>query len=246
MNTPLIEIKNVSLSFPHLKRVILSNLCYHVCEGDFIIILGSNGSGKSSLLKLLDQRYPYTSGHIYLNNRSLREYSAQQLSAQIKTITQHSQELLFSSLTLFENYLLFKKGKYYFFKKKKERQFLQDYLMKFNPNLSLQLDQMVLHLSGGEKQALALALTVLNPPKVLLLDEHTSALDPNASENIMQLTKSIITELNITCLLTTHNLKVAEQYGNKIIALKNGVIHYQLDKKEKPWFNENELLVDCY
>lgn len=249
MKQTILELQNVSLQIPGNDIDILTDIHYQVHAGDFIVILGSNGSGKSSLLKLLDQRYHPTSGNILLNHKILSDYSRKEISHKIKTLTQNCHESLFTSLTIIENYLLVKEHyepNLFSMKNKTEREFLKNYLLKFNKNLPNKLDQVVEHLSGGEKQALALALTVLYPPELLLLDEHTSALDPHSSENIMQLTQSIAEEFKITCLLTTHDLSVAESFGNRILALKQGKAHQVIESDAKSQTTRKALLTACY
>lgn len=249
MKSSLLDFKNVSLTIPGIEKPILSDINYQVMAGDFIVILGSNGSGKSSLLKLVDGRYHASAGKITLNDKSLCEYSKKEFTHCVKTLTQNYHESLFTTLTLLENYLLVKQNyepNLFSINSKAEREFLKNYLIKFNPNLANKLDQVVDKLSGGEKQALALALTVLYPPKVLLLDEHTSALDPLASEKIMSLTYKIAKEFKITCLLTTHDLSVAEQYGNRILALRHGTIHQFFENEEKANASKHSLLAACY
>ena len=249
MSNSFIEIRNISLHIPGVDREILSNIHYDVFPSDFIILLGSNGSGKSSLLKLLDKRYRASTGSITIGGNNINNIPANHLSSTIKTLTQNSHDSLFSSLTLLENYLLVKQHHepaLLTLREKSERDFLVTYLEKFNPNLSAKLDQSVETLSGGEKQALALALIVLYPPKLLLLDEHTSALDPKTAEQLIQLTNEIIHKNHITCILATHDLKIAEQYGNRIVALKNGEMHLQIEANEKTNLSHQHLLEVCY
>ena len=249
MKTALLEINNATLTFPGVEKPILSKINYTVYESDIILILGSNGSGKSSLLKLLDKRYQPTTGDITLTGNSLRTCPPKKFNHSIKTLTQNCHETLFTSLTILENYLLVKQQyepALFAIQQQAERQFFADYIVKFNPNLGSKLDQVVEQLSGGEKQALALALTVLYPPQILLLDEHTSALDPKSAEHLMQLTYETVTEHRITCLMTTHDLSIAEKYGNRILALKNGEIYQIIDQHDKPAFSQNHLLAACY
>jgi putative ABC transport system ATP-binding protein len=249
MKTKLLQINNVSLSFPGIEKPILSEIHYTVNEGDIIVILGSNGSGKSSLLKLIDKRYHPNSGTIALAGNSLTAYPPKKFNHRIKTLTQNCHETLFTSLTVLENYLLVKQQyepNLFSIQQKQERQFFTDYIVKFNPNLAIKLDQVVEQLSGGEKQALALALTVLYPPQILLLDEHTSALDPKSAAHLMQLTYQTVQQHRITCLMTTHDLAIAEKYGNRILALKNGEIYQIIDQHEKSAFSQNHLLAACY
>jgi putative ABC transport system ATP-binding protein len=245
----LLKIENVSLCFPRQEKPILSGISYLVNQGDFIIILGSNGSGKSSLLKLISQRYQPSIGTIYFENKSLKNYSVKQFSRHIKTLTQNCHESLFTSLTVLENYLLVKQQyepHLFATQDKREREFFANYLLQFNPNLAAKLDCCVDFLSGGEKQTLALALTVLYPPRILLLDEHTSALDPKTAESIMLLTKEIVQRYQITCLLTTHDLSQAKDYGSRVLALKNGTIHQAFEYDTKRALSKTQLLAACY
>ena len=129
---------------------------------------------------------------------------------------------------------------------KQEKEFLQDYLSPFNPNLGQKLNQVVGELSGGEKQSLALAFTILNPPSLLLLDEHTSALDPKTAQANMKLTYDMILKHNITCVLTTHNLNIAMEYGNRILVIRDGKIANKIEKEEKQKFTEETMLKSFY
>lgn len=247
MNATL-EIKNISLTIPSVEKPILSNINYQVNKGDFIIILGSNGSGKSSLLKILDKRYSSTSGNVLLNGKILNHISHKKFSKKIITLTQNTHESLFSSLTVYENFLLVAECRKPLFanRVKKDKRNFCNYINKFNPNLPNKLDQLVDSLSGGEKQALALALCVLYPPDILLLDEHTSALDPKSAQNLMHLTQEVVAQHGMTCLLTTHDLDIALQYGNRILALRNGEVYQAININKKMVLTQQELLASCY
>lgn len=238
MKKTVLDIQDASL---HFEKKILAQLNYEVHEGDFIVILGSNGSGKSSLLKLIDRRYSLSSGRIILEKKLLADYPAKQFSRYVKTLSQNCNESLFMSLTVMENYVLISQQR-----EKQNREFFADYIAKFNANLPNKVDQVVDQLSGGEKQALALALTLLYPPRILLLDEHTSALDPRAAYCLMELTQEMVTKSNITCLMTTHDLEIAKHYGNRILALKNGCILQCIENDEKSELTQNNLLAACY
>lgn len=249
MKTALLSIENVSLKLSGIEKPILSHINYQIHQGDFIIILGSNGSGKSSLLKLLDRRYQSTSGNILLHNKPLAALSSKEFSHKIITLTQNTHDSLFSSLTVFENYLLVKQrhqSRFFSFRHKKDRDYFAGYLQDFNPNLPHKLDQIVDKLSGGEKQALALALSVLYPPEILLLDEHTSALDPKSAHNLMAITQRVVKKHQITCLLTTHDLDIAMQFGNRILALRQGEIFQKIDLDKKIHLTQQDLLAACY
>jgi len=231
MKKTLLKIKEASFSVPSIETPILDKINYEVFSGDFVIILGSNGSGKSTLLKLIDKRISSNNGKVLLEEKDINNYSANEYSQKVKTLTQNCNDSLFPSLTIFENYALVKRK--FTMNQKNEREFLAEYLHQFNPRFSTKLDQIVDELSGGEKQTLALALTILNPPLLLLLDEHTSALDPKTAELNMKLTKEMIIKNDITCLLTTHNLNIAEHYGNRILAIRYGEILARIEPEEK-------------
>ncbi len=245
MKNVLLSIKNTSFFVPGNENPILNKINYEVFAGDFVIILGSNGSGKSTLLKLIDKRNPAKNGSLFLDGQDINKYSAKDYSQKVKTLSQNSNDSLFPSLTLFENYLLAQNKKNIIPKKgclhKSEREFLKNYLYPFNAKLCLKLDQIVDDLSGGEKQTFILALTILNPPLLLLLDEHTSALDPKTAEQNMQLTKEMVEKNKITCLLTTHNLGIAQQYGNRILAIRNGEIMTCIESMEKEEFTDKQM-----
>lgn len=127
-----------------------------------------------------------------------------------------------------------------------EYSFFENYLKPFNLNLADKLNVAVGLLSGGEQQALALALSVLSRPKILLLDEHTSALDPQSAERLMQITEQVIREHQITCILSTHDLDLALNYGDRILALGNGTVLKCIEGEEKGGLQLQDVLKMCY
>jgi putative tryptophan/tyrosine transport system ATP-binding protein len=223
----MIELKNISLQL--YKNTILSDISFSVNSGDFVIVLGNNGSGKSSLLKLITQHYQPSAGNIYYRDQLLTQYSAKELHQDIMMLSQNCHQSCFPSLTLYENYLLRKKIR--FPVHKKEKHSLRHLLAEYNVNLCEKLDLPVQQLSGGEAQAFVLALSLLQPPSLLLLDENTSALDPKTAEQLMVLTYQKIIQHKITCIMTTHNLDIAMRYGTRILFLQNGRIHKRFDDK---------------
>lgn len=241
-----IQFENIHYNILHPVRTILENIHLKILKNDFIIILGSNGSGKSSLLKLLDQRYSPTFGDIYINNKNIATYKPKQFAKLLITLSQNPLNSLFPSLTVLENCLIASRiqRKEKNFKNKKH--YFENYLMDFNINLPKNLANLVCSLSGGEQQALALALACLARPDILLLDEHTSALDPHASDKLMDITNTMIKRYQITCLLTTHNLDLAIKYGNRLIALKEGKIMHDYNSHQKKLLTEDHLKNYCY
>jgi putative ABC transport system ATP-binding protein len=242
-----LQLSNVDLSFAANSKPVLHAINVEVQQGDFMILLGSNGSGKSSLLKLLHRDYQPTRGHIQFLNKPLMAYANKVFSQQVAVLTQNYADSLFVSLSVWENYLLINRETVFLgLHAAKKRQFLADYLREFNPNLPNKLDLIVNQLSGGEKQALALALCFLHPPTLLLLDEHTSALDPKTSEQIMRLTQRMIVKHHITCLLTTHDLDLATRYGNRILVLREGEVHSLVNQAEKSQLTKEHLMANFY
>jgi putative ABC transport system ATP-binding protein len=240
--TSLLTFKQLTLTHPALERPILKNINYTITAGDCVVVLGANGSGKSSLLKLIDGRYKTNDGSILLQNKNILALSTHARAHTVHTLTQNASDNLFFKLTVLENYQLLQKRQ-----TTQTSDFsLADYLRDFNPNLANKLTVLVGRLSGGEQQALALALAVLYPPQILLLDEHTSALDPKTAEHLMALTARIISERHITALLTTHNVNHALQYGNRILALKEGEIYDCIETADKKNLTAEDLLARCY
>jgi putative tryptophan/tyrosine transport system ATP-binding protein len=245
----LLQIKHLSLHIPAVERWILKDIDYTIYPGDIIIVLGGNGSGKSSLVKAIDGSYRCTKGKISLNEQPIAQLSSAERAKKIITLTQDMHGSLFLGMTVLENCLLAELRHHTVSLKiasQSERTFFTAYLKQFNPKLSHKLDTQVERLSGGEKQSLALALCLFQPPQLLLLDEHTSALDPKTAASIMQHTYSEIQKHKITCLLTTHNLEMALQYGNRLLALKEGSIVLTADHAEKETLTKQDLLERCY
>lgn len=231
MNNLILNVDNISLNLPGVGHPILENVTYQINEGDFVILLGSNGSGKSSLLKVIDGRYKKSSGKITLHHQAGKKG--------VTTVTQSSADALFMPLTVYENFLLIADGK-------GTREQCQTYLQTFNPKLASKLDDLASRLSGGERQALVLALATYQPCDLLLLDEHTAALDPVTSERLMKLTANIITEKKLTCVMTTHDLDDALKFGNRILSLRHGRVHATIDEHEKNSMTVEKLLSACY
>lgn len=249
MNTnTILVIENLSFKISGLAKAILHNITYTVNKGDFVILLGSNGSGKSSLLKLIDKRNIATHGQIYFVNKKINDYAHKKFSSDLITLTQNYGESLFNSLTVHENFLMAKQRVAKNSKnllEMSDRNFCAHYLQKFNPNLNRKLETIASALSGGEQQALALALSVLHTPQLLLLDEYTSALDPKSAQRLIEITSKVISENNITCILATHDLKIALHYGNKILALRDGEIYCAIDKATEKVDEKKLLEIYC-
>jgi len=251
MGKALLELKQLNLSIPEQNRNLLDNINYQVYPKDFIIVLGSNGSGKSSLLKCINQTYQKTTGKILLNGKEISDYPQSTLAQDIVTLTQSTKDSLFMEMTIAENGLLWEMrmqtsppaGSR---NKKQAREKLQHYLAQFHQKLSQNLDISVAKLSGGEQQILVVALCLRYQPKLLLLDEHTSALDPKMEQVMMEQTYQFIKQQQVTCIMTTHRLDLALRYGNRLLSIDSGKIIYDVAAEQKQRLNRDKLLQHCY
>jgi putative ABC transport system ATP-binding protein len=232
----MLTLNNLSFSTP--ERNIIQDISLSIDPEDFVVILGGNGSGKSTLLKLINQTYHQTSGNISFTNK---------INPKIVTLTQLMSDSLFMDLTVEENALLIESA---LFKTTPSKKIflsqLPAYVSQFNLNLPNALKTRVRQLSGGEQQILAFALYLRHKPDLLLLDEHTSALDPKKADAVMAFTNQYLQQHKITCLMTTHSLSYALQYGNRLIALSDGHIIFEADADTKSTLTIADLMRHCY
>ena len=245
----MIDVKNLNFSLPNGLHILKDINCA-IAPQDFIVLLGGNGSGKSSLIKCLNRHYIPSKGTIHFNGKNIKKYNDNEFAISVITLTQFVRESLFFDLTIEENALqialaydpYLRKN----FKKKAFLQELRDYLAHFNRKLADSLKEPLYNLSGGEQQILAFALYLKHQPKLLLLDEHTSALDPKTANKVMKFTAEIIKEKQLTCIMTTHNLDFATEYGNRVMALNEGRLVYDSKGQDKSDLDRKFLLEKCY
>jgi putative ABC transport system ATP-binding protein len=245
----LIQFSHVDFTLPNGTNIV-NEISFEIKPLDFLILLGSNGSGKSSLIKLMNREYTPSGGEILLEGSPIQKISHQKLSSQVITLTQFVRDSLFLDLTVEENALLIEESycqlSEQIFSKASFKKSLSHYLKPFNEKLSHSLYTPLSRLSGGEQQILAFALYLKHPPKLLLLDEHTSALDPKTGKMIMEFTHKIIQEKHLTCVMTTHNLDYALEYGNRLLAINHGKIVYDGNFEDKKAMTREKLLEKCY
>lgn len=225
------------------EKRALDGIDLHLDEGDFLTVIGSNGAGKSTLLNSILGLVETKSGEIRLDNEIITNKPSHKRARSIGVVFQNPLLGTAPNMTIEENLALVRaKGKWSMFArgtKKKNRDSLKEALKELNLNLEDRLDANVGLLSGGERQALTLLMATLESPKLLLLDEHTAALDPNTAQTILSLTEKIVTEKKITTIMITHNVKDALKYGNKLILMNNGKIMLSFDEQAK-----KELTID--
>ncbi|MCH1429460.1 MAG: ATP-binding cassette domain-containing protein [Chlamydiales bacterium] len=236
----LITLDKITYQLPYLEKIIIKQLSLEVDQGEFLVILGHNGSGKSSLIKLLSKELEASEGKLYFNKKSYSKLSYNKLSQDIAILRQELSSNLFTELTVYENCLLATKAGTI------SKNELKGFLLAFNPRLSSMLDKTVNKLSGGEKQTLALALCFLKKPRLLLLDEHTSALDPKIADRLIKLTLEQAKKEGITVVMTTHNLKHVSQCANRVIALKEGSLIFDKRVENNNPLSQEEVLSSCF
>ncbi len=204
--------------------------------GDVLTIIGSNGAGKSTLLNLIAGAYPPTSGRILVRDQDVTGVPAYRMARRIGRIVQNPLAGTAPSMTVAENLALAMKrgrrGLRLALPRRVRKQF-QEQLTVLNVGLEDRLHCRVGLLSGGERQALAVLMATLVPPEILLLDEHTAALDPSNAAMIVQLTRSFVERLELTTLMVTHNMEQAIEVGNRLIMMHKGEIIEELHGEEK-------------
>jgi putative ABC transport system ATP-binding protein len=255
----LISIKNIDKTFNKnsVNEVSLfKDFSLDILKNQFVSVVGSNGSGKTTLLNLICGNMETDAGTIALKGKDITNLKEHQRACFIGRVFQDPSKGTCSSLTILENMSLAdNKNIGYSLKigvNKKRKDFYCSQLELLKLGLENKLDQQVGTLSGGQRQALALLISTMTPIDLLILDEHTAALDPKSSENVMELTDQVIREKKITTLMVTHNLKYAVNYGNRIIMMHDGkcVVDAAEEKKHAYAIPDllkifNEISIEC-
>jgi len=225
---------------------VFENLNVEVNKGDFISIIGSNGAGKSTLLNTIAGTIKADSGSIKLDGKEVINKAEYIRSKDIGRVFQNPSMGVSPNMTILENIALAdNKGKTFglsFGINKKRIDYYKEMVSELDLGLEDKIYNKVLLLSGGQRQALTLLMAVMSKPKLLLLDEHTAALDPKTSEKIMDITRNIVKDSGITTLMVTHNLKHALENGNRLFMMHRGEILVDIKGEEKQKLDNNKLL----
>ncbi|WP_300386793.1 ATP-binding cassette domain-containing protein [Clostridium sp.] len=244
----MLQIRNLSKSFPSIygkPNIIFQNLNLTINKGEFVSIIGSNGTGKSTLLNIISGLIKESQGDILLYGKNLTKLPEYKRTQLISRVFQDPTLGTCPSMTVRENLsLALNKGSLLNLKKclRHKTEVIENVLKDISLDLKKYLDIQVKYLSGGQRQALSLVMSSITNPKVLLLDEHTAALDPKTSNEIITLTNKIIREKNITTLMVTHNLKHAIEYGDRLIMLHNGEVILDISGVEKSNITIDKIL----
>ncbi len=229
------------------EKKALTDLSLQLDKGDFVTILGSNGAGKSTLFNAIAGTFVVDSGSILLDGANITNQPDYKRSKYIGRMFQDPLKGTAPNMTIEENlalaYMRASRGTSPFSMiSKSDRKDFRQRLAQLGLGLEDRMDSPVGLLSGGQRQALTLLMATLVTPKLLLLDEHTAALDPATAEKVLELTKRIVKENNITCLMITHNIPSALSLGNRTIMMNNGSIVMELAGKERETMTPEGLL----
>lgn len=237
----MLELKNINVTFykgTNNEKIALDDVSLKVEDGDFITIIGSNGAGKSTLLNTIFGRVIPNSGEVILNGKNITKKKVYKRAKEIGIVFQDPLKGTAPNMTIMENMLLALTKDV----NKKSKEEITNLIESLDLGLEDRLNQPVGLLSGGQRQAITLLMATTNNPKLLLLDEHTAALDPKTALNIMNLTENVIKRNNLTTLMITHNIEQAIKYGNKLLLLSDGKIKKIIEGEEKKNLKIEDIL----
>ena len=231
------------LELNHIKKVYNPGLVTEMCifddfsltvkDKEFVSIVGSNGSGKTSLLNIICGSIPVDKGEIIVNGQKINSLEEFKRYRRIGRVYQNPALGTCPNMTMLENLSLAdNKGKAFGLGRGtnyKRKDFYREQLAALGLGLENKMDVKLGSLSGGQRQAVALVMATLTPIDFLILDEHTAALDPKTAEIIMELTDKVVKEKNLTAIMVTHNLRYAVEYGSRLLMMDKG--HIVLDKE---------------
>ena len=246
----MLKLENIHLTFnPGTvnEKKALEGLNLQLDKGDFVTILGSNGAGKSTLFNTIAGTYRPDTGKVFLDGKDITSQPDYKRSTDIGRLFQDPLKGTAPNMTIEENLALaYLRANHatspFSMISKKDRAGFREKLSMLGLGLEDRMNQPVGLLSGGQRQALTLLMATLVTPKILLLDEHTAALDPGTAEIVLELTKRIVAENNITCLMITHNLASSLELGNRTIMMQNGRIALDLKNEQRQGLTPDDLL----
>ena len=242
----MLTLKNISKTFnPGTvnEKTALRDLSLHLDKGDFVSIIGANGAGKSTLFNAIAGSFFTDTGSIELDGRDVTFLPEYKRAREIGRLFQDPMRGSAPGMTIEENLALAAgHGGWLSHVSKEEKQAFRDRLSLLNMGLEDRMKQPVGLLSGGQRQALTLVMATMVPPKLLLLDEHTAALDPGTAEKVLALTKSVVEEGKLTCLMITHNMQTALDLGNRTLMMDAGNIILDIRGEERRGLTVDDLL----
>ena len=225
------------------EKTALSGVSLHVKKGDFISIIGANGAGKSTLFNAIGGTFAVDSGSIFLDGKDVTHVPEHKRSRIIGRLFQDPMKGSAPGMSIEENLILAAgKGGWLSVSSPSERAEFRDRLALLGMGLEDRMKAPVGLLSGGQRQALTLMMATMADPKLLLLDEHTAALDPGTAEKVLDLTTRIVEENGLTCLMITHNMQSALDLGSRTIMMDEGKIVFDTEGSERRGLTVEDLL----
>ena len=245
----MLELKNISKTFfPGTinEKKALRGVDLHMETGDFITIIGGNGAGKSTLLNSIAGVFPIDEGSITIDDVELTQMPEHQRARYIGRVFQDPMMGTAAGMMIEENLAIAsrrgKRPRLSWALKEEERSHFRELLKELDLGLEDRLTARVGLLSGGQRQALTLLMAAMNHPKLLLLDEHTAALDPKTAEKVLALTQKVIARDHLTSLMITHNMRDALRFGNRLVMMNAGRIVDDVGGEEKKRLTIPDLL----
>lgn len=228
------------------EKIALNQINLSLKQGDFVTIIGSNGAGKSTLMNIISGVLTPDTGSVIIGDKNVTNIPEYRRSQYIGRVFQDPMAGTAPSMTVEENmamaYSRNKKRTLRLGVNKKRREFFREQLASLNLGLENRLNAKIGLLSGGERQAVSLLMATFTEPDILLLDEHTAALDPSRAELITNLTREIVEKFNLTTLMVTHNMQQALDLGNRLIMMDKGQIILDFNEEEKKKLTVEDLL----
>lgn len=245
----MIQLKDIHLTFNKgtpLEAPALRGIDLDINPGDFITVIGSNGAGKSTLLNSLAGDMAVDRGSMKIDGKDVTDWSPYKKAGLISRVFQDPMVGTSADLTVEENLALaLRRGLtrgFRFALNAKLRKEFKEQIKRLGLGLESRLEDPIGSLSGGQRQALSLLMAVMRPMRLLLLDEHTAALDPKTSSFVMDLTKNIVAERNITALMVTHSMQSALSFGNRTLMLDAGKIVLDISGDKRAGLEVKDLL----
>lgn len=228
------------------EKKALCGIDLTLSEGDFVTVIGGNGAGKSTLLNAIAGVFPIDQGHIFLGDQEITRLPEHKRARLLGRVFQDPMMGTAADMGLQENLALaYRRGQHRTLKwgiTKMERAFFREQLLQLELGLEHRMATKAGLLSGGQRQALTLLMATLKKPNLLLLDEHTAALDPKTAAKVLELSDKIIAEHHLTAMMVTHNMRDAIRHGNRLIMMDGGKIILDISGEEKKRLTVEELL----
>lgn len=245
----MLKVEQVIKVFGHgtiNEKVALNGLNLSLEKGDFVTVIGGNGAGKSTMLNSVAGVYPVDAGKIIIDGVDVTHLSEHKRAAYLGRVFQDPMMGTAADMTIEENLAMAarrgKKRTLRWYITAKERKEYKELLSQLELGLESRLTHKVGLLSGGQRQALTLLMATLQKPKILLLDEHTAALDPKTAAKVLELSAKLIQDNNLTAMMVTHNMNDAIKYGNRLIMMNEGQILYEVGGEQKQQLQKEDLI----